>query len=77
MQSIVLPQFTDTLVNFLDDGVVSRIDHSLGKILGEVRSASENSHFLLEIFVDTSSANQVEGLNKIVQKFSDNMNNAL
>lgn len=77
MQSIVMPQFADALVKVLDDGVVSKIDQSFGKVLGEVKTASENSNLLLEKFVDTASANQIEGLNKIVQEFINNMNSAL
>lgn len=77
MQSIVMPQFAGALVKVLDDGVVSKIDQSFGKVLGEVKTASENSNLLLEKFVDTASTNQIEGLNKIVQEFINNMNGAL
>ena len=49
MQTLVLPQFTDTLVKVVDEGIVSRIDQSFGQVLGEVKSASESSSPAREI----------------------------
>lgn len=77
MEAQVLPYVSDTLVKVLDEGIVSKLDRSFDRIIGEAMYASESSKVLLEKFVDAASENQIDGLNRVVKKFIDSMNSAL
>ncbi|WP_333511086.1 hypothetical protein [Thermoanaerobacterium saccharolyticum] len=73
LEQRIFPEFA----NIVNQYVTSKIVESFDNSIGEIKQSSEISKQMIEKFANLAYENQLEGVNKIIDKFIEGMDTSL